>query len=136
VGLAFKDASLVQKLLAQFETDWEAGAVEAFPVGELEIPECGYIDHTKAKNFLYRELTVELTVTHLYNSGRVIWLMGDASQDANFKVVIFPSVYSKWPETPDLYYNGKTIRATGLVELYSGWPEIIVNDPEQIEIVP
>ena len=135
VGLSFTDAPLVERILAQFETDWEAGTVEAYPAGELEVPESGYIDHTDAKRFLYQDVTVELTVTHLYNSGRVIWLMGNADQDTNFKVVIFPSVYSKWPEIPDVYYDGKTIRATGLIELYQGWPEIIVNDPEQIEIV-
>lgn len=135
VGMAFRDAPLVQRLLDQFEADWETGTVEAFPAGDLTIPESGYIDHSDAMKFLYQEATVELTVTHLYNSGRVIWLMPDADQDMNFKVVIFPSVYSKWPEMPDVYYNGKTIRATGLLELYRGWPEIIVNDPIQIEIV-
>jgi cardiolipin synthase A/B len=135
VGITFADPPLVARILDQFEADWEAGDVEAFPTGDLEVPATGYIDHTDASRFLYREVTVELTVTHLYNSGRVIWLMGSADQDTNFKVVIFPSVYSKWPEIPDVYYQGKTIRATGLIELYSGWPEIIVNDPEQIEIV-
>ena len=43
--------------------------------------------------------------------------------------------FSKWPEPPDVYYGGKVIRVAGLIEKYRGWSEIIVHDPEEIEIV-
>ncbi len=140
VGVLFDDPQAVQQMMAQFLADWEKGTIEPFPKAKMPIPPEGYIDHTKARFYLFRDdVLVQLTVTHTYNSGRVIWLMGNADVDKNFKVVIFPSVYSKFPgypdTLPDQYYKGKTIRVRGLIKLYRGWPEIIVNDPSQIEIV-
>ncbi len=140
LGVLFDDPEAVRQMMAQFQADWEKGTVEPFPKEKLPIPPEGYIDHTKAKFYLFRDdVPVQLTVTHTYNSGRVIWLMGNADQDRNFKVVIFPSAYSRFPgypdQLPDEYYKGKTIRVHGLIKLYRGWPEIIVNSPSQIEVV-
>lgn len=140
LGILFSDREAVQQMIDQFLEDWEKGTEEPFPTAKLPVPPEGYIDHTKAKFYLFRDdVPVQLTVTHTYNSGRVIWLMGNADQDTNFKVVIFPSAYSRFPgypdTLPDQYYFGKTIRVRGLIKLYRGWPEIIVNSPKQIEIV-
>ncbi len=140
LGILFNDPEAVQQMIDQFLADWEKGTVEPFPKQKLPIPPEGYIDHTQARLYLFRDdVPVQLTVTHTYNSGRVIWLMGDADRDRNFKVVIFPSAYSRFPgypdQLPDEYYFGKTIRVRGLIKLYRGWPEIIVNSPKQIEIV-
>lgn len=136
LGVLFDDDDAVAQMRDQFAADWAAGTIEAYPTSSQAVPESGYIDHEDAKKFLYREVTVEMPVRELYNSGRVIWLMPDADRDSNFKVVIFPSDWGKWPETPDVYYLGKTIRVTGLIKTYRGWPETIVNDPDQIEAVP
>jgi len=135
LGIIFEDADSVERLSAQFDTDWTVATEEAFPVGDLTVPESGYIDHSDARKFFYREVTVELPVLYVYNSGRVAWLMPDEDSDGNFKVVIFPSDFVKWPDLPDVYYGGKIIRVTGLIEKYRGWPEIIVHNPEEIGIV-
>ena len=135
LGEIFEDDDSVERLAAQFEADWAVATEEAFPVSQLTVPECGYIDHQDARKFFYREVTVELPVLYVYNSGRVAWLMPNEDSDSNFKVVIFPSDFSKWPEMPDVYYGGKIIRVTGLIKKYRGWPEIIVHNPEEIEIV-
>ncbi len=136
LGMRFDDSVAVGQMRDQFAADWEIGTVEAYPKSSQAVPASGYVDHKDAKKFVYREVAVQLTVKELYNSGRVIWLMPDADRDNNFKVVIFPSVWSKWPQTPDVYYQGKTIRVTGLIKLYRGWPEMIVDDPSQVQIVP
>jgi phosphatidylserine/phosphatidylglycerophosphate/cardiolipin synthase-like enzyme len=135
VGIALTDSAVLNRILTRFNADWQAGVLEAFPTGPLELPPAGYVDAKDAKRYQYREAPVQLTVAHIYNSGRVIWLMADADQDTNFKAVFFPSDYGKWPRPPDEFYNGKTIRVTGLIEIYQGWPEIIVNDPKQVHIV-
>ncbi len=135
LGITFDDPALVARLSKVFETDWNKGTKEAFPTSGLATPECGYISHKDAKKFLYQKVKVEMPVRETYNSGRVIWLMPDADQDTNFKVVIFPSVWGKWPQVPDVFYKGKTIRVYGLIKTYRGWPEVIVNDPSQIEVV-
>jgi cardiolipin synthase len=135
LGVIFDDRDSVERLAAQFEADWAVATEEAFPVSDLTVPESGYIDHQDARKFFYREVTVELPVLYVYNSGRVAWLMPNEDSDSNFKVVIFPGDFSKWPEEPDIHYGGKVIRVTGLVEKYRGWPEIIIHNPVEIEIV-
>ena len=134
LGILFDEAEPVARLAAQFEADWARATEEPFPTAEVT-PEGGIISHKDARKYFYQELTVELTVNNTYNSGRVIWLMPDDDQDNNFKVVIFPSDWDKFPEVPDELYKGKTIRVHGLIEKYRGWPEIIVKRPEQIEVV-
>jgi phosphatidylserine/phosphatidylglycerophosphate/cardiolipin synthase-like enzyme len=134
-GILFDDATPVAQLAAQFESDWAMATEDPFPTADEPLPEDGVIPHQDARKHYYQELTVELTVTHLYNSGRVIWLMPNDRQDENFKVVIFPSDWPNFPEVPDVLYEGKTIRVSGLIEKYLGWPEIIVDGPEQIEVV-
>jgi phosphatidylserine/phosphatidylglycerophosphate/cardiolipin synthase-like enzyme len=135
LGAIFEDRDSVERLAVRFEADWNAATDEPFPSQGVQVPPEGYIPHADADKFYYRQVTVELPVLYVYNSGRVAWLMPDEDVDANFKVVIFPGDFSKWPEPPDVYYGGKVIRATGLIEKYRGWPEIIVHNPEEIEIV-
>ena len=135
LGLTLDEPALVARLSRTFEADWSKGTKEAFPTSGLATPQCGYISYKDARKFLYQKVKVEMPVRETYNSGRVIWLMPDADVDSNFKVVIFPSVWGKWPKVPDVLYKGKTIRAYGLVKTYRGWPEMIVNDPSQIEVV-
>ena len=134
LGVIFEDEDSVERLTKQFEADWAVASDEAFPTAGRAMPESGYIDHSDARKFFYSEVTVELPVLYVYNSGQVAWLMPDDDVDSNFKVVIFPGDFSKWPELPDVYYGGKTIRVMGLIEKYRGWPEIIVHNPEEIEI--
>jgi len=49
--------------------------------------------------------------------------------------VIFQDDWEKWPQSPDELFYGKAVRVTGEVELYKGAPEIIVESPDQIELV-
>ncbi|MGQ9666301.1 MAG: phospholipase D-like domain-containing protein [Anaerolineae bacterium] len=130
LGLAITDAGLIEQLRRVFDKDWAQARVTVREAGGP-----AEIDHTQAGSYIGREMKVRLTVTHVYNSGKVIWLMGNADQEHNFKVVIFPSDYAKWPASPDQYYFGKTIRVHGLIKLYRGWPEIVVKDPGQIEVL-
>jgi len=134
LGILFDEAEPVAQLAAQFAADWAKATEEPFPTAEVT-PEGGLISHKDARKYFYQKLTVELTVNNTYNSGRVIWLMPDDDLDNNFKVVIFPSDWDKFPEVPDVLYKGKTIRVHGLIKKYRGWPEIIVKRPEQIEVV-
>ncbi|CAD7767192.1 MAG: hypothetical protein DNFNHJIP_00599 [Candidatus Argoarchaeum ethanivorans] len=39
-----------------------------------------------------------------------------------------------FPENPQDYYEGKTVRVSGEIEDYEGTPEIILEDSSQIEI--
>ena len=52
-----------------------------------------------------------------------------------FKVVIFADDWDKWPQSPDELFYGKNVRVTGEVELYQGAPEVVVESPDQIELI-
>lgn len=130
LGLAVTDPHVIAELGRVFAQDWARAKASL-----REGTEPAEIDHTQAGQYIGQEARVRLTVTHVYNSGKVTWLMGSADQEHNFKVVIFPSNYSKWPAPPDQYYFGKTIRVHGLIKRYRGWPEIVVEEPAQIEIL-
>lgn len=80
-----------------------------------------------------RRVTVEGVVVDTYRSDKVIFL-NFSSNRSDFKAVIFASAWNRWPERPDELYFGQTLRVTGLVKLYEGVPEIIVDDPEQVEV--
>ena len=56
----------------------------------------------------------------------------------HFVVVIFPSSVEKFQRKgiePEKYYLNRKIRVTGRVQLYKGQPEIIADDPSQIEVI-
>ena len=134
-GILFDEAGPLAQLAAQFESDWAGATEEPFAKAGEQLPADGVISHRDAAKHYDQEVTVELTVAHIYNSGRVIWLMPDEREDENFKVVIFPIDWPNFPEAPDVLYDGETIRVSGLIEEYRGWPEIIVAGPEQIVVV-
>jgi len=50
-------------------------------------------------------------------------------------VVIFPDAWPKFPGPPEELFLDKKVRVKGLVKEYQGAPEIIVEEPEQIEVV-
>jgi len=51
-----------------------------------------------------------------------------------FVAVIWGDDRSKFPSKPENYYRGERVCATGLIELYSGKPEIIARSPSQLAI--
>ena len=53
-----------------------------------------------------------------------------------FTIVIWGTDRSKFPEPPEDYYMGKKICVKGMIKSFRGKPEIIVNDPSQITIMP
>ena len=53
-----------------------------------------------------------------------------------FKVVIWGSDRTKFNNNPEIFYKEKTVCVTGKIKSYKGRPEIIVNDPSQINIIP
>ena len=51
-----------------------------------------------------------------------------------FTAVIFSSDLVNFPENPQNYYEGKTVRVKGEIKEYNGKPEIVLEDTSQIEI--
>ncbi len=88
----------------------------------------------EAANYAGQTVTVEGRIADTYRSAKVIFLNFSPDRD-EFKVVIFEDDWGKWPQSPDELYYGKSVRVTGEVELYQDAPEVIVESPDQIELV-
>jgi hypothetical protein len=54
--------------------------------------------------------------------------------DQTFTVVIWESARARFDVPPERLVDGKTICVRGKIETYGGKPQIVVDDPEQIEI--
>jgi len=79
--------------------------------------------------------TVEGTIVVTHNSGKACFLNFHPDYKRYFTAVIFASDFSRFPANPENYYYGKRIRVTGYIKEYKGKPEIILNDPSQIEVL-
>jgi DNA/RNA endonuclease YhcR with UshA esterase domain len=77
---------------------------------------------------------VEGTVVRTFNSGKAIFLNFAEAYEGSFTAVIFPEDVWKFPAPPENLFYGKRVRIRGLIEDYQGTPEIVIEDPWQIEV--
>lgn len=79
---------------------------------------------------------VEFFVGSPYQSSKGnVFLNEKKDYKTGFTVYIPASSVKSFVGNPISLYGYKTIRVTGLLRMYQGHPEIIVNDPSQIEEV-
>ena len=88
-----------------------------------------------AGKYYGKNVIVEGTIVGSYNSGKVCFLNFHPDYKHHFTVVIFASAFPRFPANPENYYMGKKIRVSGYIKEYQGKPEIILNDPGQIEVL-
>lgn len=86
--------------------------------------------------------TVEGKIVATKNIGKACFLNFDPDWKTTFTAVIFARRFSVFPPNPENYYLNKRVRVTGYIKEYRGRggkyapkPEIILEDPSQIEIV-
>jgi DNA/RNA endonuclease YhcR with UshA esterase domain len=74
------------------------------------------------------------------NSNRYLNSTSDYKDPNTFTIYIPEAVVPKFKQTPvgdpSVYYKGKTIQVTGTVTLYKEKPQITIDDPAQIKVVP
>jgi DNA/RNA endonuclease YhcR with UshA esterase domain len=87
-----------------------------------------------AAQYYGQVVTVEGTVFKTYNSGQAVFLDFHQDYGHHFKAVIFAEDWPKFPEPPEELFKGRLVRVTGVVQEYEGAPEIIVEEPSQIEM--
>jgi hypothetical protein len=98
--------------------------------GDTPIIEWRYADQ-----YYGQYVIVEGTIVDTYNSGNACFLNFHPDWERYFTAVIFASDFPKFPDNPEVYYKGKKVRVRGMVQEYEGKPEIILEDPSQIEII-
>lgn len=93
------------------------------------------VSYDRADRYYGRIVRVVGTVVATYRTDRVFIMNFHQDYRRYFKAVIFPGDIGKFPPHPEDYYKKRVIRVTGLVREYQGAPQIVVNDPGQIEVI-
>jgi micrococcal nuclease len=90
----------------------------------------------KAKNYLGEEIIIQGKIADAYCSktNTIFLNFGSAYPKQCFVAVIFNSYQDKFAKNPEKYYADKTVRIKGKISEYKGKPQIILKNPEQIEI--
>ena len=91
------------------------------------------ISWKEAGNYIGQEVIVKGTIVDTYDSGKAIFLNFDENYSETFTAVIFSSDEYKFNFEPEDYYLGKKVKVRGKIKEYKGAPEIIVEEPGQIE---
>jgi DNA/RNA endonuclease YhcR with UshA esterase domain len=97
----------------------------------------------EAAKHVNEKCTVEMEVKSvgMSKTGGVAFLNSeeDLKDEKNFTAFVGKEAVEKYKQAKveDLtaHFKGKTIRVTGTVKLYRERPEIVVDDPEQIQVV-
>ena len=100
--------------------------------GERAVKE---ISWEEATDYLGQTVWVRGKVVATHNSGKACFLNFHRNWRRYFTVVIFASNFHLFPKRPEDLYLNREIRVYGQVREYQGKPEIIVESPEQIEII-
>jgi micrococcal nuclease len=88
-----------------------------------------------------QKVTVQLEVKSTGgNSNRYLNSTSDYKDSGTFTIYIPEVSVAKFKQSlsadPSTYYKGKTILVTGTVALYKDKPQITVDEPSQIKVIP
>lgn len=120
------------RLLAVMEGDFARGLPEnPFALPPLE----GVIPWTEAPQHYGRVATVEGRIVRVEDRGTVAFLhFGFGESD--LRLVVFPRSYGLFAQPFPQAYLDKTVRARGRIVIYAGYYEIVLDGPEQLEVLP
>jgi len=101
-----------------------------------EGPDGPVISWRQAAKHVDEFVTVEGRIVRTHNSGKACFLNFHPNWRQTFSAVIFASSFGDFPPKPEEHYRGKRVRLKGVVVEYQGRPEMILDGPDQIEILP
>jgi micrococcal nuclease len=90
-----------------------------------------------AGNYIGEEKIVQgkIVDTYKYQTVSVFLNLEKPYPNTCFTAVIWSSDWHKFPENPEDYYDGKTVRIQGEIIEYQGTPEIILKDMGQVSVL-
>jgi endonuclease YncB( thermonuclease family) len=91
----------------------------------------------QADSFAGQIRSVRGEVLSTYNSGKVVFLNFGHDHKTDFTAAIFKNSFKYFADkgiVPEVFYKGKVVEVTGRIREYNG-PEIIVNIPQEIEVI-
>lgn len=91
------------------------------------------ISPVEAKNYLGKPVTVKGLVADVYKTEKVAYLnFVEKFPDNPFSAVVFARSFGDFGELD--IYEGKFAEVTGIVSMYKGKPQIILNDRSQLKL--
>ncbi|RME85947.1 MAG: hypothetical protein D6775_01455, partial [Caldilineae bacterium] len=93
------------------------------------------VDWRRAEEYVGKQITVEGQIVRTHDTGKVTFLNFSEDYRSTLSIVIFASAYDLFPEPPVDYFRDARVRVTGRVQMYQGAPEIVVESPDQIQII-
>lgn len=128
---------IIEELSGQHNQEEAAVAPEEARAGgsRPDLSQVKVISWKEAGNYYNQSVWVRGTVVAAHNSSRVCFLNFHRNWRRYFTVVIFASDFHRFPEPPEKLYLNREVRVYGRIREYQGKPEIIVERPEQIEII-
>ncbi len=135
LGIVTEDPAIINRLAKTMAADWQQAGGDASLSAADAVGGVTIIPWQDAESFAGREVTVEGAIVHTYDSGKVTFLNFDEDYHNTLTIVIFSSIYGRFPEKPASYFDGRLVRVTGKVKMYEGSPEIVIDDPAQIQVL-
>ena len=105
------------------------------PTGAKDRREAKIISWQDAAQHYGEYCTVEGTIVVTHNSGKACFLNFHRDYTRTLTAVIFASRFAAFPPSPEQYYQGKRVRVAGQVSPYQGKPEMVLESPDQIQIL-
>lgn len=95
------------------------------------------IEACKAKNYIGQRKVIEDYVVSTFRSKKnnVFLNFGKPYPNQCFSAIIFGSALHRFPFDPEVFYLKKKVRIFGEIKEYKGRPEIIIENPNQIELI-
>ena len=88
-----------------------------------------------AGTYIGKSMSVEGKITRTHNSGKACFLNFHNNWTRYFSLVIFSNAFHRFPEKPEEFYLDKFVRVKGRIKLFRGRPEIVLDRPDQIEVI-
>ena len=95
----------------------------------------GIVPWQRAAKHVGEYATVEGIVVASRRTEKVCFLNFHPDWQTSFTAVIFASRFDAFPPEPEKHYRGRTVRVSGYIKDYEGKPEIILDSPDQIEVI-
>lgn len=110
----------------------------ALPLGSGD---CGplppdVLDYEDAAGFIGSEATVQGRVVKVGRAKKAVFLNFHDPYQGYFSGVIFISAWKAFPGKFEDLYAGRCVRISGTIKEYQGAPEIIIESPAQVVVLP
>ena len=88
-----------------------------------------------AGDYIGKYVSVEGRIHRAHNSGKACFLNFHNNWTRYFSLVIFRNAFHRFPEKPEEFYLDKVVRVKGKIKEFRGRPEMILERPDQIEVI-